>query len=161
MSAQTYTVERSTVIQAPPERVYAQLADFHNWAQWSPWEDLDPGMQRTYSGATAGAGAVYAWSGNRRAGQGRMQITDTREPARVDIDLAFEKPFKARNDTSFTLEPQGDRTRVIWSMTGQRTLVIKLMTLVVSMDKFLGADFEKGLARLKAVAEGAGHEHQG
>jgi uncharacterized protein YndB with AHSA1/START domain len=156
MSAKTYTVERSTIIDAPAGSIYAQLADFHHWAQWSPWEDVDPGMQRTYSGPRSGAGARYAWSGNSKAGRGQMEITDATEPTRVVVDLVFEKPFKARNDTTFVIQPEGDQSRVTWSMTGQKTLVIKLMSLATSMDRFLGRDFEKGLARLKSVSEGSG-----
>ena len=74
MAASSYTVERSTVIAASPEDVYEQIADFHKWADWSPWEGLDPNMGRTYSGSAAGKGAIYRWSGNRQAGQGRMEI---------------------------------------------------------------------------------------
>jgi uncharacterized protein YndB with AHSA1/START domain len=158
MGEKTYTVERSTTIAAPPARVYPQIADFHNWARWSPWEDVDPEMQRTYSGQGSGTGAVYAWSGNSKAGQGRMEITDATEPARVDIDLVFEKPWKAHNDTSFVIRPEGTGSQVTWTMTGKKTLVTKAMTLVVSMDKLLGRDFEKGLSRLKAVTEAPGSE---
>jgi uncharacterized protein YndB with AHSA1/START domain len=149
----TYTVERSTTIAAPPTRVYAQIADFHNWPPWSPWEGLDPALQRTYSGADAGTGAVYEWSGNRKAGKGRMQITDATEPSRVQIDLVFEKPWKARNDTAFTIRPEGSGCRVTWSMTGKKTIMTKVMGVVKSMDKMLGPDFETGLARLKAAVE--------
>lgn len=153
MGSNTYTVERSISIDASRERIYAQIADFRNWVQWSPWEDVDPGMTHTYSGSPTGTGAVYGWSGNRKAGQGRMEITDVVEPSKVQIDLAFEKPWKARNDTTFTIEPEGAGSRVTWSMTGEKSLAVKVMTVVVSMDKFLGRDFEKGLTRLKSVAE--------
>ena len=153
MADQTYTVERSASMEAAPERVYAQIADFHNWTQWSPWEDVDPDLKRTYSGAVTGQGATYAWSGNRKAGRGRMQITDATKPSTVHIDLVFEKPFKARNDTVFTIVPEGSGSRVTWSMTGKRTLVTKVMGVFKSMDAFLGPDFEKGLARLKVAAE--------
>ena len=153
MADQTYTVERSATMNAAPERVYDQIADFHNWTQWSPWEDVDPDLKRTYSGAVTGKGATYAWSGNRKAGQGRMQITDATKPSTVLIDLVFEKPFKARNDTVFTIVPEGSGSRVTWSMTGKRTLVTKVMGIFKSMDAFLGPDFEKGLARLKVAAE--------
>jgi len=146
-------VERSTRIDAPPARVYAQIANFRQWPKWSPWEDVDPNLQRTYSGAESGLGAVYAWSGNRKAGQGRMEITEADEPSLVRIDLVFEKPWKARNDTSFVIRPEGLGSHVTWSMTGQRTLMTKAMGVFKSMDKFLGPDFEKGLARLKATAE--------
>lgn len=149
----TYTVQRSTTINAQPTRIYDQIVDFHNWTHWSPWEDLDPDLKRTYSGATSGTGAVYAWSGNRKAGQGRMEITDTSEPSGVAIDLLFEKPFKARNGIVFTIAPEGSSSRVTWSMTGKKTLVTRAMGIFTSMDKFLGGDFERGLTRLKATAE--------
>ena len=105
MTADTYTVTRSTTIDAPPARVYEQVADFHNWVNWSPWEDLDPDLKRTYSGSESGKGAAYAWSGNRKAGQGRMEITEATPPSTVRVDLAFEKPFKARSESVFTIAP--------------------------------------------------------
>lgn len=153
MADNTYTVERSTTIDAPPERIYEQVADFHNWTGWSPWEDIDPALKRSYSGSESGTGAVYAWSGNRKAGQGRMTILDATAPSRVQIDLEFEKPFKARNDTVFAIQPEGAGSRVTWSMTGKKTLVTKVMGVFKSMDKMVGPDFEKGLTRLKAATE--------
>ena len=153
MAEDTYRVERSVTIDAPPARIYDQIANFHNWTSWSPWEDTDPELHRTYSGAESGTGAVYGWSGNRKAGQGRMEITDATEPERVQIDLVFEKPWKARNDTVFTIAPQGSGSRVAWSMTGKNTLMTKVMGIFKSMDKLLGPDFEKGLARLKTTTE--------
>lgn len=153
MAGDTYTVERSATMSAPPERVYDLIADFHNWTRWSPWEDIDPDLTRVYSGAEAGVGAVYNWSGNRRAGQGRMTITDATAPSRVQIDLVFEKPWKARNDTVLAIRPEGAGSRVTWTMTGQKTLMTRVMGIVKSMDNFLGPDFEKGLARLRTAAE--------
>jgi len=153
MADDTYTVERSVTIDAPPARIYDEIADFHKWTSWSPWEDLDPALQRTYSGAESGVGAVYAWSGNRKAGRGRMEIADVTEPGRVQIDLVFEKPFKARNDTVFTIVPAGSGSRVTWLLTGQNTFMTKVMGIFTSMDKMVGPDFEKGLARLKTTAE--------
>jgi uncharacterized protein YndB with AHSA1/START domain len=153
MADDIYTIERSVTIDAPPERVYEQIADFHRWTGWSPWEGLDPDLQRTYSGAGSGTGAVYGWSGNRKAGQGRMEITEASEPSRVQIDLVFEKPWKAHNDTVFAIHPQGPGSRVTWTMAGRKTLMTKVMGLFKSMDALLGPDFEKGLARLKAVTE--------
>jgi hypothetical protein len=153
MADDTFTVERSVTIDAPPAHIYDQIANFHNWTSWSPWEDVDPGLKRAYSGAESGTGAVYGWSGNRKAGQGRMEITDATEPLRVRIDLVFEKPWKARNDTLFTIAPEGSGSRVTWSMTGKITLMTKVMGIFKSMDKFLGPDFERGLARLKSTTQ--------
>jgi uncharacterized protein YndB with AHSA1/START domain len=153
MAGDTYTVQRSTVIDAPPERIYEQVANFRNWRSWSPWEHLDPELNRTHSGPEAGTGAAYAWSGNRKAGQGRMEILDAAEPSRVRIELVFEKPWKARSETLFTIHPEAAGSRVTWSLTGEKTLMIKVMGAFKSMDKLIGPDFEKGLVQLKAVSE--------
>ena len=153
MTDDTYSVERSVRIDAPPERIYAQIADFHNWTNWSPWEQTDPELKRSYSGAEAGPGAVYGWSGNRKAGQGRMEITDAAEPSRVHIDVTFEKPFKSRSNTLFTISPDVSGSLVTWTMTGKKTLMTKAMGIFTSMDKLIGPDFEKGLATLKATTE--------
>lgn len=149
----TFTVQRSTSVQAPASSIYPHLVDFRKWTAWSPWEQLDPNMQRTYSGSDAGAGAKYAWKGNRKAGQGTMEITDATEPNQVSIALAFLKPFKSSNTTTFDLGEAGNETEVTWTMTGPATLTTKLMGFFKSMDKLVGPDFEKGLARLKTVAE--------
>lgn len=151
--ADTYTVERSTTIQAPPDEVYAHVADFHRWEAWSPWADLDPAMTRTYTGPDSGTGAAYAWSGNKKAGQGRMEITEATAPAKVEIDLRFEKPFKSESVTAFSILPSGDGSEVTWSMTGAKTLPLRLFSIFKSMDALIGPDFEKGLASLKSTVE--------
>lgn len=149
----TFTVQRSTTIAAPAERVYSHLIDFSKWADWSPWESMDPTMSKTFSGAESGVGSKYEWSGNRKVGQGSMEMTDAKEHSEVQIALEFLKPFKASNTTSFSLEPIGDGTSVTWSMTGKKTLMTRIIGIFRSMDAMVGPDFEKGLAQLKAVAE--------
>jgi hypothetical protein len=156
MASDTYTVERSTTIEAAPQRIYEQISDFHNWTNWSPWEGLDPDLRRSYSGAESGVGAAYAWSGNRKAGQGRMQITSAVAPSTIAIALVFEKPFKSMSDTVFTVTPEGAGARVTWTMSGKSSLMLKVMGIFTSMDKLIGPDFEKGLARLKVTAEQPG-----
>ena len=154
MSNSTYTVERSATIAAEPQQIYERIADFHQWMAWSPWEDLDPNQQRTFSGADSGPGAKYAWSGNRKAGRGRMEITTAQQPTEVGIALEFEKPFKSANTIDFFLTEEGpNATRVRWAMVGPKTLATKVMGLFTSMDKMIGPDFEKGLARLKDAVE--------
>ena len=148
----TFRIIRSTVIEAPPGKVLAQIEDFHRWGAWSPWEKLDPGMSRTYGGPASGVGATYGWNSKGQAAVGDMKITDV-TPSRVALDLNFVKPFAAANKVVFTLEPQGDATRVTWSMEGASPFMHKLMGLFFNMDKTVGGDFEKGLASLKAVSE--------
>jgi uncharacterized protein YndB with AHSA1/START domain len=153
MKPNTFRVERSTTIKAPPETIFAFITDFRNWAAWSPWEKIDPALKRTYSGAPSGEGAVYEWQGNKKVGQGRMEIVEALPPAKVTIKLDFLKPFEAHNIAEFRLEPQSDATRFIWSMHGPNIFIGKVMSLFVSMDRMVGRDFERGLANLKAAAE--------
>jgi uncharacterized protein YndB with AHSA1/START domain len=149
----TFHIERSAVIQAPAPVVFANLDDFHQWPQWSPWEGRDPQMMREYEGAESGVGAAYHWSGNDEVGEGRMTITESAPPSRLGIRLDFLKPFAATNQCAFTLEPADAGTRVTWTMDGNADFMTKAMTLVMSMDRMVGKDFEQGLAALKTVSE--------
>lgn len=148
-----FRVQRELFIKAPPERIYALIANFNQWPAWSPWEKLDPAMQRSLSGAAQGRGAVYAWSGDGKVGQGRMEITDAAAPTRVQIQLDFIKPFESRNTTEFTLQAQDGGTRVGWVMYGPSPFISKLMGVFISMDRMIGKDFELGLTQMKAAAE--------
>ncbi|MCC6071817.1 SRPBCC family protein [Massilia sp. GCM10020059] len=153
MQPDTFTVTRSITIQAPPEKIIPLVNDFRNWQSWSPWEKLDPAMQRTFSGAASGTGAVYAWKGNSDVGEGRMEITGQELPFKVTIKLDFVEPLPSSNVTEFALVPRGTLTTVNWTMTGPMLFVTKIMSVFTSMDKMIGRDFEKGLAQMKTVAE--------
>lgn len=147
-----YSIARSILIAATPDQIRPHLVDFRSWVSWSPWEGLDPAMTRSYSGPTSGPGAHYAWDGNRKAGSGSMQIVDASEQ-RVDVDLRFTRPWKAVNPVSFTLVPEGDQTRVTWTMDGENKGFAALFAKVFNMDAMLGKDFDKGLTQLKAAVE--------
>ena len=149
----SFRLERSIAIKAPPEKIFALLNDFHQWEAWSPWEKIDPAVKRTYSGAASGRGAAYAWSGNKEVGAGRMEIVEPQPSSRLLIKLDFSAPFEAHNMVEFTLLRQGDVTRVTQAMFGPSPYVSKLMGLVFSMDKMVGGKFEEGLANLKGLAE--------
>jgi hypothetical protein len=147
-----FRVTRSASIKAPPEKIQAQLADFHGWQAWSPWEKMDPAMKRSFGGAEKGKGATYAWEGNDKVGQGRMEITES-TPQKVALDLDFVKPFEAHNQVSFSLAPKGEATEVTWSMVGPVPYFAKIIHVFVDMDRMVGGDFEAGLANLKTVTE--------
>ncbi|MBI5070031.1 MAG: SRPBCC family protein [Deltaproteobacteria bacterium] len=148
-----YQVERSATVAAPPEVVYAQVADFGRWAQWSPWAKLDPGMKTTLTGAPGSVGHGYAWVGNDKVGEGRMTITEAAPGSRVAIKLEFLKPMEAVSPTTFTFAPDGAGTRVSWKMVGTNNFMGKAMSLFMDFEKMIGGDFEKGLSQLRAAAE--------
>ena len=148
-----FTIQRSASINAPPERIFALIEDFHSWALWSPYEKLDPAMTKTFSGAAAGIGTIYAWSSAGKAGAGRMQINEATAPSKVAIKLDFSKPFEAHNTAEFTLARRGAATDVTWAMRGVSPFMFKVMGLFINMDNMIGKDFAAGLAQLKQVAE--------
>ncbi|WP_353355089.1 SRPBCC family protein [Intrasporangium sp. DVR] len=147
-------MSRSTTIAAPPERILPFITDLREWRKWSPWEGLDPHLERKYEGPESGVGASYAWRGNSKAGSGRMELVEV-EPRHVGIDLVFSAPMVAHNRVDLTLTPAASGTDVEFRMSGPQNFVMRLMSKVYSMEKMIGPDFEKGLRQLKQVAESA------
>ncbi len=150
-----FRIARTTTISAPPPAVFAHVNDLHKWEAWNPWAKLDPAMKQTYGGAAAGTGAIYTWAGNREVGEGRMTLTESRPSELIRIKLEFLKPFRATNTAEFTFKPDGDRTVVTWTMTGEKNFIAKAVGLVMNMDRMVGGQFETGLARMKSVVEAA------
>ena len=148
-----FVVQRSTVISAPPEKIYAIISNFHRSNEWSPWEKLDPNMKRTISGSESGKGAKYEWSGNADAGEGSMEIIDEDPPKKVQINLHFIKPMEGDSLIVYELVPQNDSTKMTWTMSGPNTFFGKVMQVFMSCDAMIGKSFEEGLANLKAACE--------
>jgi len=145
-------VERAADVKAPPEKIFPLINDFHSWGSWSPYEKKDPGMKRTYSGATAGKGAIYEWDGNSDVGQGRMEILDS-TPSQIRIKLDFMKPLEGHDIATFTMKPDGNATKVTWAMDGPTPFLGKLIGVFMNMDTMIGTDFDAGLANLKTLTE--------
>ena len=147
-----YHVERSIQIQASPEAIFPLVNDLHQWERWTPY-NKDPAMQKTYSGSGSGPGAHYAWSGNKQVGQGEISIRSVAPPSQLVFDLHMIKPFQGRNVATFSLDAEGAGTRVTWSLDDRHTLLLKVISLFLNLDKMIGKDFEAGLAKLKTVSE--------
>ncbi len=153
MQPANFTIKREATVAAPPSVVFAQVNDFKRWADWSPWDKMDPSMKRTYTGAPAGVGAHYGWVGNDKVGEGAMTIDSVKENEHIAITLEFIKPFAAKNQTEFDFKADGTGTHVTWAMSGSRGFLEKAFGLVMDMDKLVGGDFEKGLGSMKTLAE--------
>ncbi|MDX1959420.1 MAG: SRPBCC family protein [Leptospiraceae bacterium] len=148
----SFKVERSIVINADSTKILAQLNDFQEWYKWSPWDKLDPNLKRKYSGEKVGKGTIYEWEGNSDVGKGRMEIIES-TPTEVKIKLDFIEPMEANNLTVFTLVPENNGTKLVWTMTGPSPFSSKLFDTFMNFDKMIGKDFENGLQNLKATAE--------
>lgn len=149
----SFRLERGVTIAAPPETVFPLIADFHRWTLWSPFEAMDAGLKRSFSGAESGVGAHYGWEGEK-SGVGHMEILEATPSSRVVIKLDFFKPVEAHNTAEFTIAPTASGgSAVTWAMYGPHNLVSKLFSLVFNMEKITGPMFEQGLATMKTVAE--------
>ncbi len=149
----TFRVQRSVVVDAPPEKVFPLVDDFKRWTRWSPWEKLDPDMKRTFGATTAGKGATYDWDGSGKAGAGRMEIVASHPSSAIDIALHFVRPLENDAKATFRFSPQGDGTLVTWTMESPSPFLAKVMHVFFDAEEMVGDDFARGLAALKALAE--------
>ena len=146
-------VERTTTINAPADKIFPYINDFHQWKAWSPYEQRDPDMKRTYSRAPAGQGSVYEWQGNSNVGSGRMEITGATPPSKIVIKLDFSAPIEGHNIATFTMQSSGAATNVTWAMDGPTPYLGKVIGVFMNMDRMIGTDFVTGLDNLKRLAE--------
>ena len=149
-----FRVVRSVTITAPPDAVFPHVNELKKWDAWSPWAKLDPNAKNTFEGPAAGVGAAMSWVGNSDVGEGRMTITESRPAELVRFRLEFYKPMAGTSDAEFTFKAQGNQTAITWAMTGKNNFIAKALCLFMSMDKMVGGQFERGLASMKAIAEG-------
>ncbi|HZV33238.1 MAG TPA: SRPBCC family protein [Verrucomicrobiae bacterium] len=146
-------ITRERVMPVPGKAVFEQVNDFHKWQTWSPWAKRDPAAKNRFEGAASGKGAIFAWEGNKEVGAGRMTILESRPAELVRIKLEFFKPFASVSDAEFAFKPEGNQTKVTWTMTGKRPFMAKMFCMFVDMDKMVGGDFEKGLAGMESEAQ--------
>ena len=153
MQPSDFRVTRTTTISAPASVVFPHVNELQKWDAWSPWAKLDPNAKNSFNGPASGVGAIMRWAGNNKVGQGSMTIMESRPDEFIQFKLEFLKPFKATNTAEFTFNSENNQTTVTWSMYGKNNFMGKAMGLIMSCDKMLGGQFEKGLATLKSLVE--------
>ena len=146
-----FSVSRSVEITAPPEKIYALVADPHQWAQWSVWHRRDPAMAIEYSGPPSGTGAAWAWK-SKSEGDGKMTFTAADAGKRVAYELYFPD-FGTTSTGELRFDANGGGTTVTWVMNGDMGRNPLFHWMALFADKMVGKDFEAGLGNLKAVAE--------
>lgn len=144
-------VTRSTVINAPPEKIFAVVSDLRRSKDWSPWFALDPQMTVTFEGEGAGVGQKMSWSSQHpNVGTGSQQTIGLVENKQVVAALDFGEMGQAT--ATVDLAPEGTGTRVDWALDVPLGNIIERWFGLI-MDRMVGPDFEKGLANLKAHVE--------
>jgi uncharacterized protein YndB with AHSA1/START domain len=146
-----FVVERSTVINAPPKKIYDYVVEPKHWSLWSQWNRRDPNMKIKYSGPPFGMGAKWSWE-SKTEGTGSMEITRVEPDRVVEYSLSFPE-YGMRSAGTLRLEPAGNATRITWTNAGDMGGNPLKHYLTLVMDRMVGPDFEAGLANLKALAE--------
>jgi uncharacterized protein YndB with AHSA1/START domain len=146
-----FTVTRSLVVNAPPDKVYALVSDPRRWKEWSVWNQRDPSMQIAYSGPPSGSGATWEWK-SKSEGDGRMKFTTAEPNKRLGYELFFPD-FGTTSLGELTMAADGNATRVSWVMNGDMGNNPLFRWFALNADSMVGKDFDAGLKNLKALAE--------
>ncbi len=145
-------IERSTVIAAKPATVYTYLNGWKNFNDWSPWAALDPNTKYTYEGPETGVGARQSWfSDDPHVGNGSQEITAVDTDKAITIKLML--PDMEPSVVTQTLIPEGEGTKVIWAMDADMGASPLNRWFGLLLEKFIGPDYEKGLAKMKPLIE--------
>ena len=149
-----YRVERSVIIDQPKEVVFDYVRSLKNQDNYSAWAAMDPDMKQEFRGTDGTVGFVSAWEGNSDVGKGEQEIVNIVEGERIDYELRFIEPFEGKADAYMITEPAAQgQTMVIWGFESQMPRPMNLMLLFMDMENLIGADYEAGLANLKAILE--------
>lgn len=147
--------ERSIVIAAPPEKIFPLVNDLEAFNKWSPWSRIDPDMTVKITGPEAGVGQKMEWqSDHSSVGSGSQEITASEPDKRVETALDFGDQGSAT--AAFDLVPEGDGTKVTWSFETDLGMNPIGRYFGLMIESWVGADYEKGLASLKNLAESDG-----
>jgi hypothetical protein len=143
-------VERSILIKAPAEKVFARVNHLKNWEAWSPWHAMEPDAKYVYSGPEEGANAKASWEG-KKIGTGSQTITRSEPFQRIESSLDMGSQGKAEG--SFTFDETNGETKVVWAFDTNMGMNPIARYMGLMMDRWIGADFEKGLNSLKELCE--------
>jgi len=146
-------VQRSVEMSAAPDVVFAQLNDFHHWAAWSPWDQKDPSMKRTYPGSPVGIGAGYSWESSSQ-GEGKLTIVQSTPPNMLTVQVESLRSRDTSGTMTFRVTSSDSRdSTVTWSLTLDNSLTSRGLSLFSNLGATLDEDFRTGLAELKRVSE--------
>jgi effector-binding domain-containing protein len=151
-------IERSITVERPATMMFELLNSYKYFNQWSPWAKRDPKAQFIISGPDSGVGARMSWVGEPHlVGSGWQEIVASKPYEQINIKLDFDTQGLA--DTGFMLAAEGDSTRVTWFFDSDLTEGVNFLDSFLAryfgllFDRWVGGDYELGLANLKQYAE--------
>lgn len=145
-------VERSMTVERPASLVFAVLNSYQRFSQWSPWAQYDPNLKQTIDGPRSGVGAKMSWSGNSKVGTGSQTITAVVDNKSIASDLDFGAMGRSR--AAFILQTlEAARTKITWTIDMDMGAGPIGRYFGLGMDRGIGGDFSRGLAKLKTLVE--------
>jgi effector-binding domain-containing protein/uncharacterized protein YndB with AHSA1/START domain len=145
-------ISRSVTLQATPHKVFNYLNAIRNFNKWTPWYEMDPVAEYVFEGPSSGKGATMKWkSDSANVGNGYMTITEAFPDSVIRQDLNFMENGIAKGE--FYITPVDSGTVVKWKFSVEAGANPLMRILGAFMDKMIGNDFEKGLAKLKVQLE--------
>ncbi len=147
--------EKSITINAPVEKVWQQTNTLKAMDQWSPWNDLDPGMKKDWSGTTGQPGERVCWDSEKdNAGKGCQQVKKVdAADKRIDTEIKFLTPYESEANAYVKIVPEGSGSKATWGFTSKIPYPFTVMKLFMNMEDAIGKDYQKGLSRLKELSE--------
>ena len=146
----TVKVERSTVVKASAQTVFAQINAPKAWNSWSPWKEQDPTITNSYSGSESGVGAVNHWK-SAKMGDGSQTIVSSMPYNAISLELDFGNGSKPTSNWKFEETPEG--TKVSWDFQMDLGMNPFMRYMGLMMNGQIGPEYEKGLENLKKVCE--------
>jgi uncharacterized protein YndB with AHSA1/START domain len=153
MKSPDYMITREITIQAPAEKIFRYMNNSKLAEQWGPWLEVDPQAKMVYSGPDEGVGSRTSWDSEGHLGTGSATIVESVPNERVGIRLEYTKPMNMSQDSVYLIQQTGDRSVVTWRVTGKNGFFMRMISVLMNMDKNVGAMFEKGLINLKTLME--------
>ena len=146
-------ISRELLIKASPDTIFPYINSAKKCNEWMPWAEVDPKVQISYSGPDEGVGTTSSWTSTGRMGEGKSVVVESIPNQVVKTQLTYTKPMEMTQLSIMSLTPKDGGTLVRWSVSGKNAFVGRLMCVFMNMDKEVGGQFEKGLAKLKLMTE--------
>lgn len=147
-----YNAQSEIIINAPAQKVFDYLKQLRNQDTFNKWVMVDPDMEREFRGTDGTVGFIYAWNGNKQAGEGEQEIKAIEEGKKIETEIRFVRPFAAIAYADMTTEPLSDNeTKVTWSNSGKMKYPMNI--IISTMEKALARDMDTSLSALKNIFE--------
>jgi uncharacterized protein YndB with AHSA1/START domain len=147
--------EKSISINAPAEKVWQYTNTLKTMDTWNPKNDADPGMKKDWSGTTGQPGEKMCWTSSKNTAVKGCQEIIKLDPAekRIDTSITYAPPYESSANAYVKVVPEGSGSKVTWGFTSEIPYPFTLMKVFMDMESSVGKDYQKGLSRLKEMAE--------